>query len=136
MRNSVKLITAILLATSVATAQVPVTVWNQKKVKGFNQDQMDRLYYSAVEIARREYKRIGQPTFVLQLGADRPMMRTEGKETIVYLKDWSRESQLAFTYAVIALAYARGFDEQQAVKYATDALTWAESIVDVKELKK
>lgn len=132
MSTAVKLAGFVLAVATACSAQDGLSVRNRK-----NQDwpaaEAQKIYLSAYSVVQREFGRATPlaPQVTLVLGADKNEVWFTGRE--IRLTKWNRH---AFAQGVVLLAFEDLMPSQQRLAIAARAVNWADSTVEVEQLKK
>ncbi len=133
MTSALKAIVVALTLTTACLAQESfVTVSNKGKQKWPAQE-VDKIYVSVCSAVQKEFGdgRALAPRLALVLGADTNGVNFDKKE--VMLVKWARE---LFAQGVVLLAFEDLMTEQRRATIARRALNWADSTIDVAQVRK
>ena len=132
MCNAAKLAGFILAFAGVCSAQDGLSVRNRKPQK-WPAAEAQRIYSSACSVVQQEFGHTIPlaPKVTLVLGADKNEVWFVGGE--VRLTEWNRD---AFAQGVVWLAFFDLMPSRQRLGIAKRAVNWADSTVEVEQLKK
>jgi hypothetical protein len=132
MRTAVKLAGFVLALATACSAQDALSVRNRTNQR-WPAAEAQKIYLSACAVVQREFSRSLPlaPKVTLVLGADKNEVWFLGGE--VRLTKWNRD---AFAQGVVWLAFEDLMSSQQRLSIAKRAVNWADSNVEVEQLKK
>ena len=132
MSRAVKVVFLVLIFAATSSAQQGLSVRSNGKQK-WPAAEAQKIYVSACSAVQREFgsKRPLAPQITLVLGAERDEVWFSGRE--VRLTRWNRE---VFAQGVVWLAFVDLMPSQQRLTIAQRAANWANSTVEVEQLKK
>ena len=132
MTMAVKLAVFVLALTTVCSAQDGLSIRNKGNQK-WPTAEAQKIYLSACSVVQQEFGRTlpFAPQVRLVVGADKNEVWFPGRE--IRLTKWNRDS---FAQGVVWLAFEDLMSSQLRLAIATRALTWADSTVEVEQLKK
>ena len=132
MSTAVKFAGLVLALATACSAQDGLSVRNSGKQKWPPGD-AQKIYLSACSAVQQEFGRTVPlaPRVTLVLGADKNEVWFVGGE--VRLTKWNRE---AFAQGVVWLAFFDLMPSQERLGIAKRAVNWADSTVEVEQLKK
>jgi hypothetical protein len=132
MFAAVKLTACVLAFATLCSAQYGLTVRNAANQK-WSVAEAQKIYLSAWSIVQREFGRTLPlaPRVNLVLGADKNEVWFTGRE--IRLTKWNRD---AFAQGVVWLAFEDLMPSQQRLTIAKRAVSWADSTVELEQLKK
>lgn len=132
MNTAVKLAGFVLALTTACSAQDGLSVRNRKNQK-WPAAEAQKIYLSACSAVQREFGRTTRlaPQVTLVLGADKNEVWVPGRE--IRLIEWSPN---AFAQGVVWLAFEDLLPWQQRLSMAARAVNWADSTVEVEQLRK
>ena len=131
MSPAVKFAGFVLAFAVVCSAQDGLSVRNMKNQK-WPAAEAQKIYLSACSVVQREFGRTSRivPKVTLVLGADKNEVWFTGRE--IRLTKWNEHT---FAEGVVWLAFEDLMPSQQRLAIATKALNWADSTVEVEQLK-
>lgn len=132
MSAAFKLVGFVLAFASACLAQDGLSVRNRTNQK-WPAAEAQKIYLSACEVVQREFGRTVPltPKVTLVLGAEKNEVSLNGSE--VRLTKWNRD---AFAQGVVWLAFEDLMPSQHRQAIAARAVNWANSTVEVEQLKK
>lgn len=132
MCTLLKFATLALAFTTLCSAQDGLSIRNRKNQK-WPAAEAQKIYVSACSVVQQEFGRSIPlaPKVTLVLGADKNEVWFVGGE--VRLTEWNRN---AFAQGVVWLAFFDLMPSQQRLGIAKRAVNWADSTVEVEQLKK
>ena len=132
MMNALKFAISILALAAVGLAQDGLTIDSRHKERVFAPE-VEKIYSSACSVVQREFdiSHPLHPRVRLVLGADKNEIWFAGRE--IRLTKWDR---YAFAQGVVWLAFEDLMPSQQRLNIARRAVSWADSTVEIKRLKK
>ena len=132
MSTILKFATFVLAFATVCTAQSGLSVRNRKNQK-WPAAEAQKIYLSACSVVQREFARTIplSPQVTLVLGTDKDEVWFAARE--IRLTKWNDD---AFAQGVVWLAFEDLMPSQQRQAIAARAVSWADSTVEVEQLKK
>jgi len=130
--TAVKLASFVLAFATACSAQDGLSVRNRTNQR-WPAAEAQKIYLSACAVVQREFGRTLPlaPQVTLVLGADKNEVWFTGRE--IRLTKWNRH---AFAQGVVWLAFEDLMTSQQRLAIAARAVNWADSTVEVEQLKK
>ena len=132
MSMAMKIATFVLAFVTVCSAQGGLSVQDRKKQK-WPSAEAQKIYLSACSVVQREFGRTSPlvPQVTLVLGADKNEVWLAGRE--IRLTRWNDD---AFAQGVVWLAFEELMPSERRQAIAASAVNWADSTVEVEQLKK
>ena len=132
MSTAVKSAGCVFAFATLCSAQDGLIVRNRTNQR-WPAAEAQKIYLSACAVVQREFGRTLPlaPKVTLVLGADKNEVVLAGGE--IRLTKWSRN---AFAQGVVWLAFEDLMPSQQRLAIATRAIDWADSTVEVEQLRK
>jgi len=132
MTNRLSLLMMFLILATVCLAQEGQTVQNKGKQK-WPSAEAEKIYLSACSAVQREFgsNRAVRPQVRVVLGADKDVVSFDERE--LKLTKWNRH---AFAQGVVMFAFEDLMPVEQRLMLAKRAVIWADSAVDIKQLRK
>jgi hypothetical protein len=132
MTNRLSLLMMFLILATVCLAQEGLTVQNKGKQK-WPAAEAEKIYLSACSAVQREFgsNRAVRPQVTVVLGADKDVVSFDERE--LKLTKWNRH---AFAQGVVMFAFEDLMPVEQRLMLAKRAVIWADSAVDIKQLRK
>ena len=132
MCTAVKLAGFVLAFATVCAAQNELRIRNRGNQK-WPAEEAQKIYLSACSVVQREFGRTLplEPQVALVLGAEKNEVWFTGRE--IRLTKWNDH---AFAQGVVWLAFEELMPSEQRLTIAKRAVNWADSTVEVEQLKK
>jgi hypothetical protein len=132
MTNRLSLLMMFLILATVCLAQEGLTVQNKGKQK-WPAAEAEKIYLSACPAVQREFgsNRAVRPQVRVVLGADKDVVSFDERE--LKLTKWNRH---AFAQGVVMFAFENLMPVEQRLMLAKRAVIWADSAVDMEQLRK
>jgi hypothetical protein len=132
MVTAVKFAISVLALAGAGLAQDGLTIDNRHKER-LSTPEAEKIYSSACSVVEREFdiKHPLHPQVRLVLGADKNEIWFVGRE--IRLTKWNPYS---FAQGVVWLAFEHLMPSQQRLSIAKQAVTWADSTVEIERLAK
>jgi hypothetical protein len=132
MTNRVSLLMMFLILATVCLAQEGQTVQNKGKQK-WPAAEAEKIHLSACSAVQREFgsNRAVRPQVRVVLGADKDVVSFDERELKL-----TKGNRHAFAQGVVMFAFEDLMPVEQRLMLAKRAVIWADSAVDIKQLRK